>query len=479
MKNLNWFARVFFILLALLFTSLSLYAQNFENVAITGIVSGNNTDDAVFTATSPTITSLARVRAQRLSGNQAGFFVQSGDNIVYRHTNDGIGPQTVPDNVSRIRFSFLRADGSLIPVNDFRFVINDIDGPDNEGLETDCDSGVRFVAAEIPTNLIIDDTPPDLSAFGSQQESNGPGSRVMFEYNDVNVIEFNNYARDVFLKVFDMNQNNFPINTPGFSVCTKDSDGDGLGDDIDIDDDDDGILDVVESGGNDPNGDNDGDGLPNFLDTDDNRGDGVAAYNANADGSPTDYTDLNSDGVPDVYEASQDDDEFPNHLDLDSDGDGIPDNIEAQSAIGYIAPTGIDSDGDGLDNAYEAINGLTPINTDGGQANPDAIPDFIDLDSDNDGISDSIEAYDTNGNNIAETIASGIDSDNDGIDDNFDRNANGYTDRPNAATNNGQTAASFLMMIMLGENPIGEMPVILMATGYKIMPTLMMTMMVF
>ena len=428
-QSLSFYKNILFIIV--LFLSIGASAQNFENITITGIVSGNASDNALFSATSATIPSLSFIRAQRLSGNQVGQFYQSGDNILYFHPNDGAGPQTVPANVSRIRLSLLRADGvTLIPLNDFRFIINDIDGPDNEGLDTDCDSGVRFIAADIPTNLVIDDTPPDLSAFGSQNEANGAASRVMFEYNDVNFVEFNNYADDGFLKVFDLNQNNFAINTPGYSVCSKDSDGDGLGDDIDIDDDDDGILDVVESNGNDPNGDADGDGLPNFLDTEDNSGDGVPQYNSRADGSVTDYTDLNSDGQPDVYEASQDDDDKPNHLDLDSDGDGIPDNIEAQSAALYIAPMGIDSDNDGLDDAYELTNGITPINTDGSQANADLIPDFIDLDSDNDGVSDFVEAYDVNGDNIADTTASGNDTDEDGIDDSFDLNSGGYTDRP-------------------------------------------------
>ena len=37
-------------------------------------------------------------------------------------------------------------------------------------------------------------------------------------------------------------------------------------DDEDIDDDNDGILDITESGGNDPDGDEDGDAIPNYLD---------------------------------------------------------------------------------------------------------------------------------------------------------------------------------------------------------------------
>ncbi|WP_145990346.1 DUF4347 domain-containing protein [Psychroflexus sp. MES1-P1E] len=84
-------------------------------------------------------------------------------------------------------------------------------------------------------------------------------------------------------------------------------------------------------------------------------------------------------------------DNIPNHLDLDSDNDGIPDNIEAQTSLGYIAPTGNVGD-NGLDSAYEnndssTATGLTPENTD----NAD-LPDFLDLDSDNDGIFDVEES---------------------------------------------------------------------------------------
>ena len=68
-----------------------------------------------------------------------------------------------------------------------------------------------------------------------------------------------------------------------------------------------------------------------------------------------------------------DTDGITNRLDLDSDNDGIPDNIEAQTTLGYIAP-GVftDIDSDGLNDVYDANTsdastasvGLTP-NTDG------------------------------------------------------------------------------------------------------------------
>ena len=103
---------------------------------------------------------------------------------------------------------------------------------------------------------------------------------------------------------------------------------DGIGDIIDLDDDNDGIPDLEETPGNDPNGDEDGDGIPNWEDPID---DGDAG-----DGSPTDYTDTNNDGIPDVFD--QDGDGVPNHLDIDADNDGIVDVIEAG---------GTDDNGDG------------------------------------------------------------------------------------------------------------------------------------
>ncbi|MFV0523774.1 MAG: Ig-like domain-containing protein [Acidimicrobiales bacterium] len=76
-------------------------------------------------------------------------------------------------------------------------------------------------------------------------------------------------------------------------------------------------------------------------------------------------------------------DGLSNGLDLDSDNDGVPDNLEAQATSSYAAPTG--SVTNGIDNAYGA--GLTPVDTDG-----DGVPDYLDLDSDGDGVKDLIES---------------------------------------------------------------------------------------
>ncbi|WP_127140989.1 gliding motility-associated C-terminal domain-containing protein [Flagellimonas marinaquae] len=130
---------------------------------------------------------------------------------------------------------------------------------------------------------------------------------------------------------------------------TTDSDGDGVPDNVDLDSDNDGILDRVEDAN---------------LDGDDN--------------PETNPTDTDGDGIA-------------NYLDIDSDGDGLLDNYEAQNFANVQLPSGEDTDGNGLDDVYETVpgagTGLTPIDTDS-----DGVPDYLDMDSDNDGILDQNES---------------------------------------------------------------------------------------
>ena len=201
------------------------------------------------------------------------------------------------------------------------------------------------------------------------------------------------------------------------TVAGIDTDGDGFANpvDLDDDDDDDGIPDLIETGGFDPLGDEDNDGTLNYLDISDD-GDG-------GPGGASDYTDANMDGYPDAFHG--DSDGVPNHLDIDADNDGIPDNVEAQGTNEYVAPktTGdVDMDNDGINDAYDAdcaiaadcggtigVDLSIPTNTDG--ISP---PDYLDLDSDDDGIPDIQE------NGDSDITLSGIDTDGDGLDDNFE-----------------------------------------------------------
>lgn len=256
-----------------------------------------------------------------------------------------------------------------------------------------------------------------------------------------------------------------------------DSDNDGISNVIDIDDDNDTIPDIEEYGGLDPLDDHDGDSIPNYRDTDygvDANNDGIVdIFDFDGDGVPN-HLDLDSDGdgIYDIDEAgnqdldtdndgrtnnpvgengldntvetddtesaaitytiiNSDNDPNPNYLDIDSDADGIVDNIEAQPTDNYSAPNNT-VDENGLDTAYN--DGLTPVDTDG-----DTIPDYIDINSDNDIRDDIIEAWDFDSDGIPETNASGIDIDNDGLDDAYDNdtsqinptNAQIPTDFPN------------------------------------------------
>ncbi len=156
-----------------------------------------------------------------------------------------------------------------------------------------------------------------------------------------------------------------------------DDDGDGITNDVDLDDDNDGIYDVIE----DANTDSDNNPLTNPTDTD---GDGI-----------------------------------PNYLDLDSDGDGIPDNIEAQTTSGYIAP-GVftDVNSDGVNDVY--AGGLAPVNTDGTD-----LDDYLDTDADNDGTNDQTEATISFVGNVGNN---GLDNGLEAIDDYAD--VNGILNNP-------------------------------------------------
>jgi uncharacterized repeat protein (TIGR01451 family) len=152
--------------------------------------------------------------------------------------------------------------------------------------------------------------------------------------------------------------------------------------------------------------DDDDDGIPNSVDIDDD-----------------------NDGITDVVEGDGDfdNDGIINSLDLDSDGDGIPDNIEGQATLNYIAPSGTDADQDGLDDAYEGSGdeGIDPVDTDGtGGA------DYLDTDSDEDGILDEDES--------GLPALSGNDNDKDGLDDAVD-NENDAPGPVNGVVNNPST----------------------------------------
>lgn len=120
-----------------------------------------------------------------------------------------------------------------------------------------------------------------------------------------------------------------------------------------------------------------------------------------------------------------DGDGHPDWLDIDSDNDGILDLYEFQASVGFISPSGSDTDGDGVDNAYDPSTGGTLIVP----VNTDGtdLPDYHDNDSDNDGFSDILEGNDANHNCVVDFPMLNIDTDGDGLDNAYDPNNGGTT----------------------------------------------------
>ncbi len=113
-------------------------------------------------------------------------------------------------------------------------------------------------------------------------------------------------------------------------------------------------------------------------------------------------------------------DGYNNSVDLDSDGDGIPDNVEYQTTAGYVVPgTAVDALGRLI--AYGTGGLTTAVNTDG-----DNLLDFIDTDSDGDATLDKDESGLT---------LTGQDTDRDGLDDGADDDVPGHTDVNGKAIN--------------------------------------------
>ncbi|MHA8057866.1 T9SS type B sorting domain-containing protein [Aquirufa nivalisilvae] len=151
----------------------------------------------------------------------------------------------------------------------------------------------------------------------------------------------------------------------------------------------------------------DGDGIPNSYDLDSD-GDGIPdarEMNRDSDGDRhADYLDLDSDndGILDSIEGEfdPDGDGIPNYLDLDSDNDGILDAWEAtdnkrgvidDNYDGRVDKNGLlpDANGNGLADFLETGFGGSPAPVP--DTDHDGKSDYVDVDSDNDGILDSIE----------------------------------------------------------------------------------------
>ena len=261
------------------------------------------------------------------------------------------------------------------------------------------------------------------------------------------------------------------VATSGAGLTAPDTDGDGITDQLDLDSDGDGIADLLEAGGTDSDSNGTVDG---FTDLDGNGFDDATTA------SPLPVTDSNGDGTPDYLDnADVDQDGILDTIDIDDDNDGIPDSIEGDGAVdtdgdGIADSVDLDSDNDGLFDLNESGASVNALDTDNDgridlanivgsngladavetsansgvvnynsglpvDTDSDGVDDYRDLDSDNDGIPDVIEAGGTNadpdgdgvlGTGIPAVDANGVpsvgagltapDTDLDGITDQLD-----------------------------------------------------------
>jgi hypothetical protein len=262
---------------------------------------------------------------------------------------------------------------------------------DNDGLtddfETGGDGNYNPDEDSDPLNP-CDPDPSALACIGTDDDNDG-------YYSDFNVDD----------PLYDPDDTN-PCIPDGCSLSC-DLDNDGIVNSVDIDDDFDGVKDVNDVDPCDPMSDSDADGIPDIIET---GGDG--AYNIAFDTNPLN-PDTDEDGLSDgIEDANQDGEWNPdtetNPLNPDTDDDNIVDGVEDANQDGVYEPGSesdpkdqcspnetfpvCDWDNDGIPNSID-------MDDDG-----DCVPDDQDLanfdinsDSDNDGISDREEC--DNGSN--------------------------------------------------------------------------------
>ena len=353
-----------------------------------------------------------------------------------------------------------------------------------------CSAATTALAQIITVNpeIIINGTTSISRAITSQLSSTGtPATLNAWVSSDITVATISSTGLVTPLKDGTTNITYTQLNgcskTILFTVLTTDTDGDGVPDDKEVldgtnpndgcsfkpasriltpsdswksqDCDNDGISNFMECNTSSNVLDTDGDGVPNFLDGDSDN-DGIpdnVERNVDSDGDRiADYQDLDSDndGIGDTFEKGSngfkpvdtDKDGRPDYLDLDSDGDGL---LDAWELLDVYAP-GQDKDLNGIADVNGAIvdkngNGWLDIleNYRPTDTDKDGKPDYLDLDSDNDNISDTIEGTkdtdndrrvnfrdaDSDGDGIGDIVEGQTDTDKDGVVNYLDIDSDG------------------------------------------------------
>ncbi len=356
------------------------------------------------------------------------------DTYVYGLAEASYAPTAViNDDTLRVNFDgTVTADPFSTPGNPVAISVSDEDlNTSASSIETADVEVVNDATGEVETVTLIE-TGPNTGVFAATMPTTAGATAGADNNGSMNTKP----ADTLTVSYIDLIAEDLTSKIPTAVVTVAfDTDGDGIPDNTDLDDDNDGIADAAEGAG-----DSDGDGIPNSLDTDsDNDGildseedttsptllgtdsdlDGIDdAVDASITGGP----DTNSDGVDDTFSPTDTDgDDLPDHLDMDSDADGILDSYETtidtdnDNTPDYLD---LDSDGDGIPDAVEDTTTPPLLGTD---ADADGIDDAIDVtltggtDADGNGIDDAFEPTDLDTDNAPNHLD--IDSDGDGIDD--------------------------------------------------------------
>ncbi|HMU09803.1 MAG TPA: T9SS type A sorting domain-containing protein [Ferruginibacter sp.] len=332
-----------------------------------------------------------------------------------------------------------------------------------DGVNDNADKDKDGIPNQYDLDSDNDGIPDVVESYGV--DANGDG--IIDNYTDTDADGFSQ----------NVDGNSTGVQGSGNGLGNMDLDGDGIPNYLDTDSDNDGIPDVIEALAADSNNDGRIDGFSdansdgiadNFIlatavlktgpdvSPVDGRADAYPNKNIDQDLRPNAYDiDSDGDGIADVIEAGLPDANFngivdgvmgtngwsttvsgmgalnlrnsdaignPDYLDIDSDDDGIPDNIEGQSTAGYKMPVVTDTDGDGLINTYDNLVGFGGSGIMVYDHDADGTPDYRDLDTDGDGQADIVEGNDFNLNGKADDLVTltGLDTDADGLDNRFD-----------------------------------------------------------
>ncbi len=277
--------------------------------------------------------------------------------------------------------------------------------------DSDSDGIIDVLDADVGNDGQVDTGKVDANFDGADDALDSMAELIAKAIADIQAAPSSNGEVDLPFKQFNQDQDQRPNH-------------------LDLDTDNDGIMDVVESGLSDTDGDGkldtgdavitdgsklldgDADSLPNMFEV---KSDGISfdlsvnglpdTLDTDANGILDSTIDMDRDGIIDSIDNAVgaqgtlpdvDKDGIPNHADTDDDGDGIPDADE-NSQQQYF--TGQDADADGIDDGVDQnINGALEgedVNENGvrddrelSDMDMDGIADHLDADSDNDGIQD-------------------------------------------------------------------------------------------